>query len=325
MKCIRSEIIGHGHYAPKKVLTNDDMAKIVETSDEWITTRTGIKSRCIVEDETTGDIALHAAEMAVKTAGIRPDEIDLMVLATITPDNTTPATSAKIAAKLGVKPGTPSFDMSAACSGFVYALTQADNMIRLGQAKTAVVIGAETLSKITDWTDRNTCVLFGDGAGAVVLRAVEGDGTAQDTGILASKLYSDGSHYDNLCTTGGPSSTQNPGFIAMEGKEVFKFAVNSMPEAALAAMELAGVGVNEIDWLIPHQANIRIIENVGKKLELPEEKVIVNIAKYGNTSAATIPMALSEKIGDGTIKKGDLVVLTAMGAGFTWASSVIRL
>jgi len=322
---IRSEIIGHGHYAPKKVLTNDDLAKIVDTNDEWITTRTGIKTRAIVEDEVNSDLAVKAAEMALKTAGISAKDIDLIILSTVTPDNTTPATSVKLGAMLGVNPGTPAFDMSAACSGFVYALTMADNMIRLGQIKTALVIGSETLSKITDWTDRNTCVLFGDGAGAVVLRAKEGNGTAEDTGILSTVLYSDGVHYDNLRTTGGISTNQNAGFITMDGKEVFKFAVTSMPQAAEEAMKLAHVTVDDIDWIIPHQANIRIIEGVAKKLELPEEKAIVNIAHHGNTSAATIPMTLSEKIEDGTLKKGDLIVLTAMGAGFTWGGAVVRL
>ncbi len=322
---IRSEIIGHGHYAPKKVLTNDDLAKIVDTNDEWITTRTGIKARAVVEDELNSDIAAKAAEMAMKTAGVSPKEIDLIILATVTPDNTTPATAIKLGAMLGVNPGVPAFDMSAACSGFVYALTMADNMIRLGQVKTALVIGSETLSKITDWTDRNTCVLFGDGAGAVVLRATEGKGTAEDTGVLSTVLFSDGTHYDNLRTTGGVSTTQNAGFVTMDGKEVFKFAVTSMPQAAEEAMKLANITIDDVDWIIPHQANIRIIEGVAKKLELPEEKAIVNIANHGNTSAATIPMTLSEKIEDGTLKKGDLIVLTAMGAGFTWGGAVIRL
>lgn len=325
MKSIRSEIIGHGHCAPKKVLTNEDMSKIVETSDEWITTRTGIKSRCVVEGEHTSDLAYNAAEMALRTSGLKGEDIDLVILATITPDNTTPATAMKVATRLGVKVGTPSFDISAACSGFVYGLTLADNMIRLGQIKTAIVIGAESLSKITDWNDRNTCVLFGDGAGAVVLKAAEGEGTSEDRGILSTKIYGDGTHYEHLLTTGGVSSTQSPGFIQMDGKEVFKYAVNSLAQAAEEALALSGLSIKDVDWLLPHQANIRIIENVGKKLELPDEKVIVNIAKYGNTSAATIPMALSERIEDGTLKKGDIVVLTAMGAGFTWGGAVVRL
>lgn len=325
MKFIRSEIIGHGHYAPVKVLTNDDMAKIVETSDEWITTRTGIKSRHIVENELNSDLSYQAAKMALQTAGISAEELDVVVLATVTPDNTTPATAIKVATMLGAKSGTPAMDVSAACSGFVYALTVADNMIRLGQAKTALVIGAETLSRITDWTDRNTCVLFGDGAGAVILRAREGNGDSQDTGILSTKIYSDGSHYDTLRTTGGVSSTQTAGFVTMDGKEVFKYAINSLAQAAEETIKIAGIEIEEIDWLLPHQANIRIIEGVGKKLELPEEKVVVNLADHGNTSAASIPLALSEKMAAGVIKKGDLVVLTAMGAGFTWGGAVVRL
>lgn len=325
MNCIRSEIIGHGSYTPKKVLTNDDMAKIVETNDEWITTRTGIKARCIVENETTSDMAFEAAKMAMDNAGIAAEDLDLIVLATVCPDNTTPSTAAKVAARLGVKIGTPAFDISAACSGFVYALTMADNMMRLGQIKTALVIGAESLSKITDWTDRNTCVLFGDGAGAIVIRAREGNGTAQDVGVLSTKIYADGTHYEDLKTTGGVSSTQTTGFITMDGKEVFKFAVNALTQAAEAAMEAAGVETKDVDWLIPHQANIRIIDVVGEKLGLPKEKVIVNIAGHGNTSAASIPLALSENISSGVIKKGDMVVLSAMGAGFTWGGAVVRL
>lgn len=248
------------------------MAKIVETSDEWITTRTGIKARCVVENETTSDLAFHAAEMALKTANISAEELDMVILATITPDNTTPSTAAKVSARLGVRPGTIAFDMSAACSGFVYALTMADNMIRLGQVKTALIIGAESLSKITDWTDRNTCVLFGDGAGAAVLRAADGTGTIEDRGVLATKIYADGYHYDNLKTDGGVSGTQTTGHIVMDGKEVFKYAVNCMPQAAEDAMKEAGISADDVDWLIPHQANIRIIEGVGKKLGIADEK-----------------------------------------------------
>ncbi|MFR8206020.1 MAG: beta-ketoacyl-ACP synthase 3 [Alphaproteobacteria bacterium] len=226
------------------------MAKIVETSDEWITTRTGIKARCVVENETTSDLAFHAAEMALKTANISAEELDMVILATITPDNTTPSTAAKVSARLGVRPGTIAFDMSAACSGFVYALTMADNMIRLGQVKTALIIGAESLSKITDWTDRNTCVLFGDGAGAAVLRAADGTGTIEDRGVLATKIYADGYHYDNLKTDGGVSGTQTTGHIVMDGKEVFKYAVNCMPQAAEDAMKEAGISADDVDWLI---------------------------------------------------------------------------
>lgn len=325
MTFIRSEIIGHGHYTPKKVLTNDDMAKLVDTNDEWITERTGIKSRCIVEDELTSDLAFNSATMAIKNSGINPEDVDFVILATVSPDNTTPSTACKVSAQLGTKPGTPAMDVSAACAGFVYALNIADNMIRLGQIKTAIVIGAETLSKITDWTDRNTCVLFGDGAGAVVLRAKEGTGSNLDTGVLASKIYADGSHYEHLKTTGGVSSTQSTGFITMDGKEVFKSAINSLTQAAEEAIASAGMTNDDIDWLLPHQANIRIIEGVGKKMNLPEEKVIINLANHGNTSAASIPLALSECIESGQIKKGDVIVVNGMGAGFTWGGAVIRL
>ena len=324
MKFIRSEIIGCGHYAPSKVLTNDDMAQMVETSDEWITTRTGIKERRIVENELTSDLATKAAQMALANSGISAAEIDAIVLATITPDVTTPSTAIRVGNNLGIKPGTPAFDISAACSGFVYALTMADNMIRLQQARTILVIGAETISKITDWTDRNTCVLFGDGAGAAVLRATEGTGTSADTGVLSTAIYADGTHFDNLKTNGGVSETKTAGTLVMDGKEVFKYAINSLSQGAEDALAKAGLNVADIDWLIPHQANIRIIDGVGKKLGLPEEKVIVNIAGHGNTSAASIPLALSEKINDRTIKKGDVIVLTAMGAGFTWGGAVIR-
>ena len=326
MTCIRSEIIGHGHYLPAKELTNDDLAKIVDTNDEWISTRTGIKSRHVAEkDEYTSDLAVKAAQMAIQTAGIKAEEIDAVVLATVTPDNTTPATSAKIAARLGMRVGAAAMDISAACSGFVYALTMADNMIRLGQMKTVLVVSAETLSKITDWTDRNTCVLFGDGAGAVILRAKVGKGTSVDTGILATKIYADGSQYESLLCTGGVSTTQTAGYIWMNGKEVFKYAINSLTEAAEEVMKMGGVTAQDIDWLVPHQANVRIISGVGQKLGLPEEKVIVTIDHQANTSAATIPLALSEKMTDGTIKKGDLVVLNAMGAGFTWGGALVRI
>lgn len=326
MKCIRSEIIGHGHFLPAKVLTNDDMAKIVDTNDEWIRTRTGIESRHIAEkDEYTSDLAVASSNMALKNAGLCAEDLDVVIVATVTPDNTTPAVSAKISGKLGVKTGTPAFDISAACSGFVYALTMADNMIRLGQVKTALVVCSETLSKITDWTDRNTCVLFGDGSGAIILRAAEGEGTSADTGILATKLYADGTQYDNLMTNGGVSTTQTAGHIWMNGKEVFKYAIGSLAQAAEDVMAMGGVTTEEIDWLIPHQANIRIITGVGQRLGLPDEKVVITIDHQANTSAATIPLALSEYMEAGKIKKGDLVVFNAMGAGFTWGGALVRI
>lgn len=325
MKCIRSEIIGCGHYLPAKVLTNDDLSQMVETNDEWISTRTGIKVRHIAESETTADLAVKAAEKALKNAGVAIDEIDLIVVGTLTPDNTTPSVAAKISSIMGTRAGIPTFDVAAACSGFVYALTMADNMVRLGQVKTALVIGAETLSKVVDWTDRNTCVLFGDGAGAVVIRATEGNGTAEDTGILSTRLYSDGSQYNNLYISGGVSTTGKAGCIVMNGKEVFKSAVGSLSEAAEAVMADAGVTIDSVDWLLPHQANIRIIEGVGHKLGIDAEKVIVTVDHHGNTSAASIPLALSESMESGKIKKGNLVAISAMGAGFTWGGVLVRI
>lgn len=325
MTVIRSEVVGFGHFLPKKVVTNEDMSKIVDTNDEWISTRTGIKSRHIVEDELTSTLALNAATNALKVANLSVEDIDMIVVATVTPDDTTPSVASKIAGIMGVKIGTITFDISAACSGFVYGLTMADNMIRMGQIKTAIVIGAESLSKITDWTDRNTCVLFGDGAGAVVLQAKEGQGNSSDAGILATKLYADGSHYNDLKTIGGVGTTQNAGFIWMDGKEVFKFAIGALSQAAEEVIAMAGVTISDIDLLIPHQANSRIIEGVGKKLELPDEKVVVTVDHHGNTSAASIPLALSESFASGRLKKGDLVVLSAMGAGFTWGGALIRI
>lgn len=322
---IRSEIIGFGRYLPTKILTNDDLSNMVETSDEWIRTRTGILSRHIAQDETTSIIAGNAAKMALQNAKITPQDVDLLILATVTPDNTTPSTAIKVAYDLGLREGVPAFDMSAACSGFVYALTMADNMIRLGQVNTAVVIGAETLSKIVDWSDRNTCVLFGDGGGAVVLRAKEGKGDSSDTGVLSTCIFADGSMYDNLKTTGGVSTTQNAGVVMMNGKEVFKHAVGSLAQAAETAIAKAGISKQDVNWLVPHQANIRIIDSVREKMEIEESKTLVTLDHHGNTSAASIPLALSENVGNGRLKKGDVVVLTAMGAGFTWGGAVVRL
>ncbi|MFV0626642.1 MAG: beta-ketoacyl-ACP synthase III [Alphaproteobacteria bacterium] len=325
MTHIRSEIIGCGHYLPSKILTNDDLSKIVETSDEWISERTGIRARHVVaEGESTSDLCFNAAQNALKHANVDASEIDLVIVATITPDNLTPAVATKVSARLGVPAGKPAFDISAACSGFVYAMTLADNMIRLGQVKKAIIIGAESLSRITDWTDRNTCILFGDGAGAVVLQAREGKGTIEDTGVLATKIYSDGNYYESLKTTGGPSTTQSTGFLWMNGKEVFKYAIPAMASSIEAIVEETKITLDDIDWVIPHQANIRIIDGVAKKLEIDNSKVIVTVANQGNTSAATIPLALSESVASGKIKKGDLVVLTAMGAGFTWGGALVR-
>ena len=325
MTLIRSELVGFGNYLPEKILSNDDLSKIVDTNDEWITERTGIKNRHIAADgEYTSDLCFKAAKMALENANIKADEIDLVVVATVTPDNTTPAVSVKVATMLGTKPGTPALDVSAACSGFVYALDFIDSMIRVGKIKKAVVIGAETLSRITDWTDRNTCILFGDGAGAVVIQGIEGKGTYEDRGLLVSKIYSDGREYEQLKTTGGPSTTSSLGYIYMNGKEVFKFAIPAMAGAIEAVASEAGASLSDIDWFIPHHANIRIIEGVAKKLDIDSEKVIINVNETGDTSAATIPVALSEAVAEGKIKKGDLVALAAMGAGFTVGGRLSR-
>lgn len=325
MTCIRTKVIGCGHYLPKKVLTNDDLSKMVETNDEWISTRTGIRSRHIAEEnELTSDLALKAVQMAMKNANVGVEDLDMILVATATPDYTTPATACILAQKMGIKPGTPAFDLNAACSGFVYAMTMVDNMIKLGQIKTAAVIGVETLSKIVDWQDRNTCVLFGDGAGAVIVQASEGKGDVTDTGVLATKIYADGSQADNLHATGGVSATKTSGFIQMNGKEVFKFAVGAMCEASHEVLRIAGAKEEDIDWLLPHQANSRIIAGVGQKLNVPDEKVIITVDHHGNTSAASIPLAISESVEKGKIKAGDLVLIPAMGAGFTWGGLLIR-
>ena len=325
MKCIRTQIIGCGHYLPSKVLTNDDLSKIVDTNDEWISTRTGIKSRHIAaENELSSDLALKALEMAMKNANITKDDLDVIVVATLTPDNTSPTVAARVAGKLGVKSGTPAFDVGAACSGYVYAMTMVDNMIRLGQVKTAAVIGVETMSRILDWTDRNTCVLFGDGAGAAIVQASEGEGTSADRGLLATQINADGTQYDCLGTNGGVSSTQTAGVVHMNGKEVFKYAVGAMCEASHAVLNKANLTAEDVTWLLPHQANIRIIAGVGQKLGIPDEKVIVTVDHHGNTSAASIPLAISESVANGKVKPGDLVLVPAMGAGFTWGGLLIR-
>ena len=321
---LRSVMAGVGSYLPEKILTNEDLSKIVDTTDEWIQKRTGIKRRHIAADnELTCDLAKVAAERAMANAGVTADDIDLVILATTTPDNTFPATSARVQALLNITKG-PAFDIQAVCSGFIFALTQADNMLRLGQAKTALVIGAEIYSRILDWEDRGTCVLFGDGAGAVVLKAEEAIGENSDSGILSTLIRTDGRYYDNLYVDGGVATTGSAGFVRMAGQEVFRHAVSRMSEAVLASLAEVGLSKDDLDWLVPHQANIRIIEQVGKKLRVPSDHVIVTVQEHANTSAATIPLALDHGVKNGDFKKGDLLALTAMGGGFTWGAVTLR-
>jgi len=321
-----SRVLGCGYYLPAERVTNDDLAaRGIETSDEWITQRTGIKARHFAaKDELTSDLALKATEAALKHAGIAAAEIDLIVLATTTPDNTFPATATKVQAKLGLK-GCAAFDIQAVCSGFVYALAMADNMLRLGQAKTALVIGAETFSRLLDWNDRTTCVLFGDGAGAVILRATEESVQDKTTrGVLSTYLHADGSEYEQLYTDGGASSTQSTGVVHMNGSEVFKHAVRRLAEVVDEALTKSGVTASELDWLVPHQANKRIIDGVATKLNLPPEKVVLTIDRTGNTSAASIPIALGMAVEDGRIQPGQMILLEAMGGGFTWGAALVR-
>ena len=321
---IRSIIRGYGAALPKRVMTNQDIEAIVETTDEWIVQRTGIKQRYIAgEGETTASLGELAARAALDNAGIKPDEIDLIIVATSTPDNTFPATAVNIQSRLGITSGF-AFDVQAVCSGFVYAMATADLYIRGGMAKRVLVIGAETFSRILDWTDRTTCVLFGDGAGAVVLEAGEGEGKTSDRGVLTSNLRSDGSHKDKLYVDGGPSTTGTVGHLRMEGREVFKHAVGMITDVIEAAFEATGTTADDLDWLVPHQANRRIIDASAKKLGIPAEKVVITVDQHGNTSAASIPLALAAAAADGRIKKGDLVMLEAMGGGFTWGAVLLR-
>ncbi len=322
----RSLVTGCGAYLPSQVVTNADLSKRVDTDDAWIRQRTGICQRHIAaEGEMTSDLGLAAAKEALAQAGVAADAIDLIVCATSTPDETFPATATRIQYGLGMAGGA-AFDVQAVCSGFVYGLSVADNFLRSGQASKALVIGAETFSRILDWEDRSTCVLFGDGAGAVVLEGIKQDGPAngKDRGILSTHLYSDGSHHDALYVDGGPSSTQSVGHLRMEGREVFRHAVVRMAEAVDAALEANGLTPGDVDWLVPHQANIRIIESMGKRLNLPSDRVVVTVDRHANTSAASIPLALNEAVGDGRIRSGDLLMMEAMGGGFTWGSALVR-
>jgi 3-oxoacyl-[acyl-carrier-protein] synthase-3 len=321
---LRSRVIGTGSYLPARILTNDDLAARLDTSDSWIVERTGIRERRIAADgELTSDLAVAAARPALESAGLAAADIDLIVLATATPDRTFPATATAVQAKLGMTRGA-AFDVGAVCSGFIYALSVADSMLRSGQAKTALVIGAETFSRILDWEDRSTAVLFGDGAGAIVLRAEECAGTPADPGVLACRLHSDGRHAELLYVDGGPSSTGTVGKLRMRGREVFRHAVVNLAAVMGEVLAEAGLTAADVTWLIPHQANLRILEATARKLDLPVERVVVTVDAHANTSAASVPLALDTAVRDGRVRPGDLLLLEAMGGGFTWGAAAIR-
>mgnify|MGYP002527569334 CR=1 FL=1 len=329
---IRSEIIGCGSYLPERVVTNAELSAKLDTTDEWITSRTGIRQRHLAADgELTSDLALKAAERALEAAGVSAAEVDMVVLATSTPDLTFPATATKVQYRLGMANGA-AFDIQAVCSGFVFGLAVADNFIKTGQRKTILLIGAETFSRILDWEDRSTCVLFGDGAGAVVLRAGQDDSDAnlgetghnRGRGVLSTHLHSDGATNDLLYVDGGPSSTQTVGHLRMNGREVFRHAVNNFTSIVEEALEANGLSTDDIDWVVPHQANKRILDGTRRKLGLPAEKIVITVDRHANTSAASIPLALDEAIRDGRIKPGDLVMMLAMGGGLTWGAGLVR-
>ena len=320
----RSVVVGCGGYLPENILTNDELAQRIDTSDEWIRDRSGIEMRHIAaEGEMTSDLAFIAAQSALEAAGISADDLDLIVLATSTPDETFPATATVVQSKLGAD-NAMAFDIQAVCSGFVYALATADNFLKAGQIDTAMVIGAETFSRILDWQDRGTCVLFGDGAGALVLKAETGQGNNADRGVLSTHLHSDGRLHDLLYVDGGPSSTGEVGFLRMEGKEVFRHAVVKMAEVTEEALQANGLAAGDIDWFVPHQANKRIIDGTAKKLGINGDRVIVTIDKHANTSAASIPLALWVATHDDRIKQDDLVLIEALGGGMTWGSGLVR-
>lgn len=325
MSVVRSVVTGVGAYLPSKVVTNDDLAKFVDTSDEWIVERTGIRQRHqAADDQPVSDLAVEAAKEALAAAGKTAADVDLIIVATTTGDLTFPATAAIVQRKLGASVGV-AFDVQAVCSGFVYALSVADGFVARGHAKCALVIGAEAMTRLMDWSDRGTCVLFGDGAGAVVLEPGEGEGTTEDRGMLGFALRADGTKQDLLYVDGGPSTTGTVGKLRMLGNQVFKHAVVNISEAIHAAAAQAGVAVADVDWFIPHQANQRILQGVAHRCGIDEEKVISTVAIHANTSAASIPLAFAHGVKDGRIKKGDLLLLEAMGGGLTWGACVIRL
>jgi len=324
MTAMRARVVGCGGYLPERIVTNDELTRYLETSDSWIQQRTGIRERRIAAPgETTADLGTRAALSALTRGGVGVGDVDLLIVATATPDETFPATATIVQKRLGMTRGA-AFDVHAVCTGFVYALAVADNFIKAGQARTALVIGAETFSRILDWNDRGTCVLFGDGAGAMMLQAASPEHAATDRGVLSTHLYSDGRHHDALYVDGGPSSTQTVGHLRMEGKEVFRHAVNRMAEAIDDALAANGKAAADIDWLVPHQANMRIIEAMARRLNLPMSHVVATVDRHANTSAASIPLALHEAEADGRIQPGHLVLIDGMGGGFTWGSGLIR-
>jgi 3-oxoacyl-[acyl-carrier-protein] synthase-3 len=316
---IRSVVLGVGSALPKRQVTNEELAQTVDTSDEWIVERTGIRTRYVAgEGETTASLAVEAARNALDSAGIEAADIDLIVLATATPDQTFPSSATKVQATLGIT-DCIAFDVHAVCTGFLYALSVADSMLRSGNARNALVIGAETFSRILDWEDRATCVLFGDGAGALVLSAQE-----TESGILATRLHADGRHNDLLFVDGGPSTTGTVGKLRMKGREVFRHAVVNLADVMNEVLEAAGLNAADVDWVVPHQANARILDATAKKLGLPAERVVVTVDRHANTSAASVPLAFDTAVKDGRIKRGDVVVLEAMGGGFTWGAAALR-
>ncbi len=321
---IRSVILGTGSYLPERVMTNKELETLVDTTDEWIVQRSGISERRIAaKDETTADLAIQAARRAVEASGLKGEDIDGIIVATSTPDSTFPSVAVKVQAALGVKHG-PVFDVQAVCSGFVYGLTVADSLIRTGAAKRLLLVGAEKMSSILNWEDRTTCVLFGDGAGAIVLEAREGDGTIADQGVISTHLHADGALKDILFVDGGVSSTGTAGHIVMEGKEVFRHAVQLMADVVNETLAHNNITGDQIDWLVPHQANIRIIESTAKKLGMSMDRVVATVDHHGNTSAASIPLALDEAVRDGRIHRGNMLLFEALGSGLTWGAALVR-
>ncbi|MEM7670628.1 MAG: beta-ketoacyl-ACP synthase III [Pseudomonadota bacterium] len=324
MSVTRAQAIGCGHYLPARIITNDELSERIETSDDWIRTRSGIRQRHVAaDDEKTSDLAINAARAALENAGIEASTLDALVIATTTPDQTFPSTATRVQHAIGMTTGF-AFDIQAVCAGFMYALANANGLILSGMARRVMVIGAETFSRILDWEDRSTCVLFGDGAGAVILDAIDGDGGPGDRGILGTCLHSNGSFNEILYVDGGPSETQTTGFVQMEGKEVFKHAVQKLAAVAEEVIEKVGVSGDDIDWMVPHQANLRIIEGTAKRAGLDMEKVVVTVQDHGNTSAASIPLALSIAVRDGRIQPGHLILMEGIGGGLAWGSALLR-